>query len=127
MSKEKVKELIVCILAIAVLLLVVTTNVFAMDDDEDVFNALGGNANRYDNIFEEENENIKVNNTAKNNTVKNNTAKNNTAKNNTAKNNSKNNTSIPYTGVDHSVLAVIAVCGISAVYAYKKVRDYNNM
>ena len=117
MSKEKIKELIVCILAISVLLLVITTNVFAMDDDEDVFNALGGNANRYDNIFEEENENIKVNNTAKNNTVKNNTAKNNTAK----------NTSIPYTGVDHSVLFVIAVCGISAVYAYKKVRDYNNM
>jgi len=123
MSKEKIKELIVCVLAISVLLLVVTTNVFAMDDeDEDVFNALGGNANRYDNIFEEE-ENITVNNTAKNNTAKNNTAKNNTAKNNTA----KNNTSIPYTGVDHSVMFVIAVCGISAIYAYKKIRDYNNM
>lgn len=118
MSKEKVRDLVICVLAIVVLLLVITTNVFA-SEEEDIVNALGGNANRYDNIFDEPEENIVVNNTAKNN------SKNN-SKNNT-KNNAKNNTSIPYTGVDHSVVFIIAVCGISAIYAYKKIKDYNNL
>ena len=121
MSKEKVRDLVVCMLAIIVLFLVITTNVFA-SEEEDIVNALGGNANRYDNILDEpDNESVVVNNTAKNNTAKNN------SKNNSKNNTAKNNTSIPYTGVDHSVVFIIAVCGISAIYAYKKIRDYNNL
>lgn len=52
---------------------------------------------------------------------------NNTAENNTT-NNAVNNTStgnLPDTGVDYSVMFIIAVFAVSAVYAYKKIRDYN--
>lgn len=70
----------------------------------------------------------RVNNNTMNNTT-NNTVKNNTVNNTTNKNTSSvyNNTSLPKAGsVDSvTVLAVIAVFGVSAVYAYKKIRDYN--
>lgn len=37
------------------------------------------------------------------------------------------NTSLPKAGVDYSVLFVIVACVISGVYAYIKIRDYNNI
>ena len=66
----------------------------------------------------------RVNNNTTNNTVKNNTVNNTTNKNTSSV---YNNTSLPKAGsVDSvTVLAVIAVFGVSAVYAYKKIRDYN--
>lgn len=38
-----------------------------------------------------------------------------------------NTTSLPKTGESdiYVVIALIAVCGVSAIYAYKKIRDYN--
>lgn len=72
-----------------------------------------------------------------NNTVKNtvNTTNNivNNSTNNTVltTNNTSNynNTSLPKTGVEDSIPAVlvVAVLGISAVYAYKKMQDYKNI
>lgn len=66
----------------------------------------------------------RVNNNTTNNSVKNNTVNNTTNKNTSSV---YNNTSLPKAGsVDSvTVLAVIAVFGVSAVYAYKKIRDYN--
>ena len=72
-------------------------------------------------------------NTAVNNTVNettnnttNNTVTNNTVTNtNTNKVNSLTNT-LPKTGIEDSPAAIIMIIGvISAVYAYKKIRDYN--
>lgn len=62
-----------------------------------------------------------VNNTANN--VVNNTA------NNTNKNSSYNNTNLPKTGIEDAipVAILVVVCGISAVYAYKKISDYKNI
>ena len=31
----------------------------------------------------------------------------------------------PQTGLDNSIVFIIAICGISALYAYKKIKDYN--
>ena len=56
--------------------------------------------------------------TNKTNTVTNTTTNTNTNKNNT--------TAMPNTGVDYSVVFIIAICGISAIYAYKKISDYKN-
>lgn len=71
------------------------------------------------------------NNTLSNNTPTNNTNTNtnntniNTSNNNTSRYNNNTNT-LPKTGVnDYSIALIIIVCLVSAVYAYKKIRDYN--
>ena len=50
---------------------------------------------------------------------------------NTVSNNNTNstytNTNLPHAGVDYSVLFVIVACVISGVYAYIKIRDYNDI
>lgn len=78
---------------------------------------------------------LKSNNTTSNNTSNNNT--NNTNTNNTNTNNTSNvnsssiynNTNLPHTGIEDSVpaVALIVVFGISAIYAYKKIKDYRNI
>ena len=37
------------------------------------------------------------------------------------------NQNLPKTGVDYSALFIIAICVISGVYAYIKIRDYNQI
>ena len=46
---------------------------------------------------------------------------------NTAGSTYTNNQSLPQTGdaSDYAIFALIAVCGIFAIYTFKKVRDYN--
>lgn len=69
----------------------------------------------------------RLNNNTTNNTINNTT--NNVINNTTNKNTSSvyNNTSLPKAGSADSmtVLAVIAVFGVSAVYAYKRIKYYN--
>lgn len=48
----------------------------------------------------------------------------NTNKVSTYDNSAKDN-SLPYTGSSYSVVVIIAALAISAVYAYKKITDYN--
>lgn len=120
MVKVKTKELIVCLLAVSILILAIATNVFATD-----INALVNDANNNNDGYTEientvnGNGNINVNNNAKNNSTVGSTNK---IANNT---NTNKTTTIPYTGIDYSVVVIIAICGVSAVYAYKKIRDYN--
>ena len=75
-----------------------------------------------------ENDKKNTNNTTKNNvTNKNNVVNKNTNKNNTSlyNNSNKNTSNLPYTGTSDSVLFIIAALLVSAIYAYKKIRDYN--
>lgn len=126
MSKIKTKELIICVTTFIVLVLSIVTNVFATD----IMNSLNATENK--NVQEIENRN---NNTANNLNNTNNTVNNvtNNATNNTT-NNTRNNTinntnkatTMPNTGVDYSILLIVAVCGVSAIYAYKKISDYKN-
>ena len=48
---------------------------------------------------------------------------------NTANTSTYNSTNLPYTGIGDSIPTVIliVVFGISAVYAYKKIKDYRNI
>ena len=130
MSKEKIRELLICIVAVLVLALVITTNVFATDEAEDIDDIWGNDMNDIENEnISNSSKNNNTNNSNRNNNANknnnNNANKNNT--NNKANNNSKNNSSMPYTGLDNSIVFIIAICGISTVYAYKKIRDYNNI
>ena len=127
MSKEKVKELIVCLVAIMFLAVAITSNVFASDDVGSLRNKSGEQENIADDDDyygdddededEDDDDNV-VNNTKVNNSVVNNSKANNS---------NKKASGMPDTGVDYSIVLIIAVCGISTVYAYKKIRDYNNM
>ena len=127
MSKGKIRDLIICIVALLILGLVLTTNVFA-SDIEDI---LGNNTNTENEFAPIENRNTNSNtNTNANVTPANNTVNNvanNTNVNKANTNANANNSAIPYAGVDYSVVAVIVVCGASAVYAYKKIRDYKSL
>lgn len=113
MSNIKTKELIICLIAVIALILTITTNVFATQD----INSLMGNnaANAENNDFQQigdTNTNINTNTNTNTNT-------------NVANNNVNKVATIPYTGIDYSVVLIIAICGVSAIYAYKKIRDYN--
>lgn len=112
---SKTKELIICLISVAILILAVTTNVFASDVSD--INALLKDANNTNNNYSQITDVQDVPNNVPANT--------NTNRNVNNTNNNVSNTTIPYTGVDYSVVLIIAICGISAIYAYKKIRDYN--
>ena len=72
----------------------------------------------------------RINNTAGSSSL--NSARNNTLRtnsSNTANTSTYNNTSLPNTGIGDSVPVVllVVVFGISAVYAYKKIKEYKNI
>lgn len=106
------------ILVIGVILMSISTNVFAADDD-----------------YTELTLNNTLNNTNTNNTNinKTNTNTNRNATNNTNKTNStiynNTNTDLPKTGIEDTipVTLLVTVFGISAIYAYKKINDYKNI
>ena len=120
MSNIKTKELIICIISIVALVLAITTNVFAAGVQD--LNALLGNTsnNDFGQIPEI------TNNTVNTNTNTNiNTNTNVNANVNVNKNTNNTTNTMPNTGVSYSSVVIIAICGISAIYAYKKIRDYN--
>lgn len=73
------------------------------------------------NVVNTPNVSASANNTT-NNKV-NNTANNTSTYNNT--NSVSNSSNLPYTGTNSKAMLLIVVFAISAVYAYKKVSDYN--
>ena len=122
MTKISAKELIICIITIITLILVITTNAFAADDIEKLAGAVNNNNSEYVTI--QENANKNTNNNINTNINKNTNINTNV---NTNVNSNKNNTTIPNTGLDQSIMFIIVIFGISAVYAYKKIRDYKNV
>lgn len=81
-------------------------------------NAAGGNNTNTNNAnVNEVNTNVNANKANTNNTNKANNAS------------VYNNTNLPKTGIESSlpVAALVVVFGISAVYAYKKIKDYRNI
>ena len=120
---------VVSILLISVMVMLFSTTVNAANDNTG-FNDLTSTLT---------NNNTAGNNTAGNNTAGNNTTINNTTKNNNNNNATKNNTTnssiynntnLPKTGIGDSSIPVamlVVIFGISAVYAYKKIKDYRNI
>ena len=109
---------VVSILLISVMVMLFATTVNAADNNTG---------------FDDLTSTLTSNNTTGKNTPTNNTPANNTPKNNTTNNNNSsiyNNTNLPKTGIGDSSIPVamlVVIFGISAVYAYKKIKDYRNI
>jgi len=124
------KELIICVITLIVLLITMTQTFASqtITDANEIRNLVSGSTNKLTNenatnIIEGENRNNTVNNTLNKTNTTNNTVNNTT--NNTANNSNKNE--LPDTGLDTPSIAIVVICIISAVYAYKKVIDYKNI
>lgn len=116
------------ILLISVMVMTFCTSVLAADDDG--YRQLSvNNTNSNTNNTNTNNTNTNTNNTNTNNTSRNNTNTNNTNRNNTNNSSIYNNTSLPSTGIENAipVAILVVVFGISAIYAYKKIKDYRNI
>ncbi len=133
MKKSVVMKIFLVILVS--LMLIVTTNfVQAVDNTtgyQDLTNLTGNNSSGNNNTSNTNSANSN-NNTSGNNTARNNSNTLNTgAVTNTNKNNTStyNNSSLPKTGVEDSIptMLLLVVFGISAVYAYKKIKEYKNI
>lgn len=117
------------ILILSIVIISMCTMVNAATDSNgfsDISNTLTGNAVAVNNANTGNTNNANVNGTNTNvNANKANT--NNTNKANNAS--VYNNTNLPKTGIESSlpVAALVVVFGISAVYAYKKIKDYRNI
>lgn len=127
---SNVKKVIICILAIALVVLAAKTNVFASDSlSENIFETLGNqNANGTPEQIQDRNQNVENGNSNKNTNSNLNTNSNtnkNTNKNVNNNANTANASEHADAGVDYSIVFIIAICGVSAVYAYRKIRQYN--
>ena len=146
MESSKIFKRLVIVMLSLVLVAVCSTSVFATDDD--LFLSVNSTGNTASNATDNNttSDNSTTNNTATNNTNTNNTTNssltaNNTTNNtvrNTATNNTTNNTSktnnnvntLAKTGLSDTngiVALIVVVCGVSAIYSYKKVNDYKKL
>lgn len=122
MSKMKKVIMVVMIVLISCALVVMSTTVKATDSTLDIsgdLNISTGNATTANTT----NGNItpSMNTTGNNDVIQ-------PVTSNTTEGNSTTDT-LPQTGVteDITVMFFIVVCTVSAIYAYKKIRDYKNM
>ena len=134
MKMKKEKLFISLVMVLVVMFMLGTVSSFATeltvslsDNDEETTNTA---TNTIGATIKASNTTKKTNTTnTKNTTVKNNTT-NNVVANSSANKvsnyaNKTGSTSLPYAGTDTTIIFVVAALGISAVYAYKKVVDYN--
>lgn len=115
------------ILLISVMVIFFSTSVFAADNTNDYTQLTLNNTNASNTNTNSSNTNTNTNNTNTNNTNRN---TNNANTNNTNTNSSiYNNTNLPKTGIENSipVAMLVVIFGISAVYAYKKIKDYRDI
>lgn len=100
------RKILSVILIISLLFVVLQTSVFATNDDfyQQILEDLGGSDT----------------NTANTNNTNNVTNIANT-------NNTSANETLPKTGVteNYAIIAFAVICGVSAIYAYRKVKNYN--
>ena len=139
MKMKKEKLFISLVMVLVVIFMLGTVSSFATeltvsvsDESEETTNTA---AKTIGATIKASNTTKKTNTTTKNtvkNTVTKNTVANNAVKStaNTANKvsnyaNKTESTSLPYAGTDTTIIFVVAALGISAVYAYKKVVDYN--
>lgn len=116
----------ILVLVMGTTLILFSTSVFAATDDG--FNELTLN-NTSTNINTNTNTNTNKANTNINTNTNTNTNKANNTNANASNSSVYNNTNLPKTGVEDSipVALLVAVFGISAVYAYRKIKEYKNI
>lgn len=144
MKNSKIFKKLVIVMLSLVLVAVCSTSVFAADGD-DLFLSVNSTGNTSTNATDN---NTTANNNTTNNTTNSNTnsnsslAANNTTNNTTRNttNNTTNNTSNTNTNRNVNTLAktglsdtngivalIVVVCGVSAIYSFKKVNDYKKL
>ena len=127
MRKEKILKLMV-VLTIGIVLVAMTSNVFAADSNstvdfwEDTTNQLNTNTNTNTNT----NINTATNTNNVNTTTTNATVNTNT---NAVANTSNYNTSLPKAGLKENTMmgVAITVLAVIAIFAYKKINQYKNI
>lgn len=122
------------VILVSMMLVFVTSTVRAETASNSEYEDLFGNgANSTNNTSNKENSNnaneSNTNSSNTKNTNSNNIKKNTTNNENIKNTNNTNNTSLPKTGIEDSLPTVVLVVifGVSAVYAYKKIKDYRNI
>lgn len=120
----KFKKIVVLIIAI-VLIVGISMQVKATDDPIDVSNLLSSNTTGDQNESNTTSNSLYQNSISTNTT---NTAGGSVVQPDTNKTEGSSENNLPQTGVteDITVMFFIIVCAISAIYAYKKIRDYKN-
>lgn len=119
--KNNVKKIIVCLIAMT-MVIVVATKTWATDNNDKVNQMLQN--------MKDSNQNSTINESDESEDIKNGTRNTNTdntnALNTNANSNANKPTTTPYTGAgDYSTIIFIVIFAVSAVYAYKKIKDYN--
>ena len=117
---------VISILVVSLMVMLFSTNVMAAETD----NGFTDLTPRVDNNTTNGTSNNTANSNSANNTNRNNTSNNTNRTNNTNNSSIYNNTNtLPKTGVTDSipVAVLLIVFAISAVYAYKKIKDYKNI
>ena len=119
---------VISILVVSLMVMLFSTNVMAAETDNGFTDLTPEVGNNTTNGTPNNTSNSNTNNT--NNTNRNNISNNTNRTNNTNNSSIYNNTnSLPKTGVTDSipVAVLLIVFAISAVYAYKKIKDYRNI
>ncbi len=120
---------VISILLISAMVMLFATTVNAADDNSynDLTSTLTGNTSN--NASNTSNTNSNSSNNTSNTNSSNNTNNSLNMSNNTSNSSVYNNTNLPKTGATDSipVAMLVVVFGISAIYAFKKVRDYKNI
>ena len=120
---------VISILLISAMVMLFATTVNAADDNSynDLTSTLTGNTSN--NASNTSNTNSNSSNNTSNTNSSNNTNNSLNMSNNTSNSSVYNNTNLPKTGATDSIpeAMLVVVFGISAVYAFKKVRDYKNI
>lgn len=132
-SKEKKmrrKELIVCLIGILLLTFVIVNQVFATSGIDITQANLSGNIANNTNInnttIRETNSSSNIINPSNNtNNIINNTTNNNTNTSRSKDDGATNSDKLADTGLESTSIFIILVFVISAIYAYKKIREYN--
>ena len=133
MRKEKILKLMV-VLTIGIVLVAMTSNVFAADSNstvdffEDTTNQLNTNTNTNTSTNTNTNTNTNINTATNTNNV-NTTTTDATANTNAVANTSNYNTSLPKAGLKENTMmgVAITVLAVVAIFAYKKVNQYKNI
>lgn len=121
MLKNNVKKIIICLISIT-MVIAVASKTLATDNNGDVLNEIN-------NMLQNKNNTTISENTTPekmNEIPEGNKALNNTNANTNSNTNQNAPTTTPYTGIgDYSSVILIVIFAVSAVYAYKKIKDYN--
>ena len=133
MNKMKLlKNIVVVIMGIAIIF--AFTNVLAAENDtyQDLSQAIAGNNSAGTTTGNNSTTNNSgATNNSSSNGVFNTTGitSNNSATNNSTANNSYSNTTLPKTGVESvaPIAILVVIFAVSAIYAYRKIKEYKNI